>query len=142
MTVRLFPYLIMNGNAKEAIAFYEKALEAQVVFSTSFGDMPENPEFTMPEEAKGLVAHATIKVGETDMMFSDAFPGQPHQIGNQVTICVTTNDKEKAKQFFDALQEGGQVQMPLQETHFSPAYGIVTDKFGVTFQIFTEGQQQ
>jgi PhnB protein len=131
----------MDGNAKEAIQFYQKALDAQVLFSQSFGEMPENPEFPLPAEAKDLVSHATIKVGETEVMFSDNFPGTPHQSGNQVTLCLSTNDAEQARKFFDALQDGGQVGMPLQETFFSPAYGSVTDKFGVNFQIFTEGRQ-
>lgn len=141
MTVRLIPYLVMDGNAKEALQFYEKALDAQVHFVQTFGEMPENPEFPLPADAKGRVSHATIKVGETELMFSDTFPGQPHQSGTQVTICITTDDAEKARKFFDALQDGGQVGMPLQETFFSPAYGSVTDKFGVTFQIFAEGKQ-
>ncbi|MEH7351982.1 VOC family protein [Neobacillus drentensis] len=142
MAVRLIPYLVMDGNAKEAIHFYEKALGAQVLFSQSFGEMPENPDFPLPAEAKDRVSHATIRVGESELMFSDTFPGQPHQSGNQVTICITTDDAEKAKQMFEALTDGGQVTMPLQETFFSPAYGTVTDKFGVNFQVFTEGQHQ
>ncbi|MCM3567631.1 VOC family protein [Neobacillus mesonae] len=141
MTVRLIPYLVMNGNANDAIRFYEKALDAQILFKQSFGEMPENPEFPLPEEAKNLISHATIKVGETEMMFSDTFPGQHHQSGNQVTICITTDDAEKARKFFDELKEGGKVDMPLQETFFSPAYGNLTDQFGVNFQIFTEGKQ-
>ncbi|OAJ74637.1 hypothetical protein AYJ08_00535 [Brevibacillus sp. SKDU10] len=141
MTLKLIPYLVMDGNAKEAIQFYEKALHAKVLFNQTFGEMPENPEFPIPANAKGRVAHAMVKVGETDLMFSDTFPGQPHQKGNQVTICIATSKKEESTQIYEALQEGGQVNMPLQETHFSPAYGIITDKFGVTFQIYTEGKQ-
>jgi PhnB protein len=141
MTLRLSPYLVMDGNAKEAIQFYEKVLDAKVLFNQTFGEMPENPEFPLPADAKERVAHAMLKVGETDLMFSDTFPGQPHQKGNQVTICISTNDMEKSKQIYEALQQDGQVNMPLQETHFSPAYGSVTDKFGVTFQIYTEGHQ-
>jgi PhnB protein len=133
---------MMDGNAKEAIQFYEKALDAKVLFYQTFGEMPENPEFPLPAEAKDRVSHAMLKVGESDLMFSDTFPGQPHQSGSQVTICISTNDIAKSKQIFEALQQDGQVNMPLQETHFSPAYGVVTDKFGVTFQIYTEGKQQ
>ncbi|MDA5109572.1 VOC family protein [Brevibacillus thermoruber] len=142
MTLRLIPYLVMDGNAKEAIQFYEKALDAKILFYQTFGEMPENPEFPLPEEAKDRVSHAMVRVGESDLMFSDTFPGQPHQSGSQVTICISTNDKEKSKRIYEALKQGGQVNMPLQETFFSPAYGIVTDKFGVTFQINTEGKQQ
>jgi PhnB protein len=135
------PYLMMNGNAKEAIQFYEKALDGKVLFNQTFGEMSENPEFPLPEEAKELVSHAMVKVGETDLMFSDMFPGQTSQIGDQVTICISTNDIEKSKQIFESLKQDGQVKMPLQEAFFSPAYGIVTDKFGVTFQIYTEGEK-
>ncbi|MGM0920435.1 MAG: VOC family protein [Bacillota bacterium] len=141
MTLRMSPYLMMNGNAKEAIQFYEKALDGKVLFNQTFGEMPENPEFPLPEEAKELVSHAMVKVGETDLMFSDMFPGQTSQIGDQVTICISTNDIEKSKQIFASLKQDGQVKMPLQEAFFSPAYGIVTDKFGVTFQIYTEGEK-
>lgn len=136
--MKLIPYLVMNGNAKEAIQFYEQALKAQVLGIVTFGDMPENPEYPLPAEAKERVAHATLKVGEAELMFSDTFPGQPHQSGNQVTICISTNDLEQSKQVYESLQQEGQVNMPLQETSFSPAYAIVTDKYGVTFQIYTE----
>ncbi len=142
MTLRLSPYLMMDGNAKEAIDFYVKTLDAQVLFSQSFGEMPENTEFPLPEEAKKLIGHAMIKVGETDLMFSDNFPGTPFQSGNQVTICISTKDKERSQQIYEGLQQGGKVNMPMQETFFSPAYAIVVDKFGVTFQIYTEGQQK
>ncbi|MBE9914299.1 VOC family protein [Paenibacillus donghaensis] len=141
MAVKLIPYFVMKGNATEAIQFYEKTLGAKVAFKQTFGEMPENPEMPLPAEAKSLVSHATIQIGEDVIMFSDTFPGQPHQSGNQVTICISSNDKEQSSQFFQALKEGGQVEMPLQETFFSPAYAIVIDKFGVTWQIFTDSHQ-
>lgn len=140
MSKRLIPYIMMDGNAKEAIEFYEKALDAQLLFIQTFGEMPENPDFPIPAEVKERVGHATLKVGETELMFSDTFPGSPFSSGNQVSICITTDSVEQAQKMFDALQQGGQVGMPLQETHFSPAYGNVTDKFGVTFQMFTEAR--
>ncbi|KOS02533.1 MULTISPECIES: VOC family protein [Paenibacillus] len=140
MSKHLIPYITMDGNAKEAIEFYEEALDAQLLFIQTFGEMPENPDFPIPAEVKERVGHATLKVGETELMFSDTFPGSPFSSGNQVSICITTDSVEQAQKMFDALQQGGQVGMPLQETHFSPAYGNVTDKFGVTFQMFTEAR--
>ncbi|MBE0342028.1 VOC family protein [Paenibacillus sp. 28ISP30-2] len=140
MSKRLIPYITMDGNAKEAIEFYEEALDAQLLFIQTFGEMPENPDFPIPAEVKERVGHATLQVGETELMFSDTFPGSPFSSGKQVSICITTDSVEQAQKMFDALQQGGQVGMPLQETHFSPAYGNVTDKFGVTFQMFTEAR--
>lgn len=141
MAVRLIPYLVMNGNAKEAIQFYQQALHAEILSLQTFEQMPENPDFPVPAEAKDRIAHANLQIGESQLMMSDTFPGQPHQSGNQVTICISTDDTSTARQFFQALEQGGQVKLPLQETFFSQAYGEVTDTFGVTFQIFTDGKQ-
>jgi len=137
--LKCIPYLQLNGNAREAIGFYEKVFHAENLGVITFGEMPTTPDFPFPEDAKDLVSHATIKVGESEIMFSDTFPGQPAQEGNLVTICVTFDNADKARQIFEALQEGGQVEMPLMETSFSSAYGVIKDKFGVTFQIYTEG---
>ncbi|WP_411553108.1 VOC family protein [Paenibacillus lautus] len=140
MALRMNPYLVMDGNAKEAIQFYEKALDAQVVMVQTFGEMPANPDFPLPESARDRISHALLKVGETDLMFSDTFPGQPVQSSNQVQICIMTDQAEQAKRIYEALREDGQVVMPLQETFWSPAYGIVADKFGVNWNISTEAE--
>ncbi|RTE06834.1 VOC family protein [Paenibacillus whitsoniae] len=138
MSIRLTPYLVLNGNAREAVGFYEKALGAQVAMLQTFGEAPEHPDFKLPEEAKNLVNHAMIQIGEATLMFSDTFPGQPVQVGNNVTICLQTNDLDKAKQFYEALKDGGNVILPFSETFFSPGYAQLTDRFGVTFHIFAE----
>lgn len=139
--MQFIPYLQLNGNAREAIGFYEKVFHAENLGVITFGEMPASQDFPLPEDAKDLVAHGTIKVGESAIMFSDTFPGQPAQEGNLVTICITFDHADKARQVFNALQDGGKVEMPLSETSFSPAYGVIKDKFDVTFQIYTEGHQ-
>jgi PhnB protein len=139
MTLRLTPYLMMNRNAKEAIEFYEGALGAQILSMITYGELPMG----VSGELKGNVAHACAKIGESNLMFSDCIrEGQPTQSGDQLTVCISTKDVEKSKEVFEALQENGQVVHPLEETPFSPAFGVVTDKFGVTFQIVAESQQQ
>jgi PhnB protein len=138
MIQRIYPYLVMNGNGQEAVKFYESALDAKLVSLQTFGDMPANPEFPTPPEAKNLVLNAQLKVGETDLMLSDNFPGSPYQIGSNVTIALIVNTVEKAKEVFGKLEDGGKVSMPLQETFWSPAYGNVTDKFGINWQLSTE----
>lgn len=137
MTVQLNSFLMMNGNAKEAIDFYKESLNAKLLFSQTFGDAPEDPKSPLPENLKDLVSHAIIKIGETNIMIADMFPSMTYRNGNNVNICITTNEMEKSHIFYKLLKEEGQVVMPLQQVHFSPAYAIVTDKFGVTFQIFT-----
>ncbi|OLO26163.1 hypothetical protein BTA37_28505 [Priestia megaterium] len=138
MFLGIYPYLVMNGNGQEAVKFYEKALDAKVIGVQTFGEMPGNPEFPTPIEAIDRVMNAHLKVGDNDLMLSDTFPGQPYQIGSQVTVAITIDSVEKSKEVFEKLKEGGQVGMPLQETFWSPSYGQVTDKFGVTWQISTQ----
>lgn len=137
MAVRMNPYLVMDGNAKEAIAFYETALAGKIIAVQTYEEMAP-PDHPMPDDAKDRIAHALMKVGETDLMFSDTFPGTPYQTGNHVQIAITTNHADRSKQIFDALAEDGRVSMPLQETSWSPAFGQVTDKFAVAWSITTE----
>src|SRR5690606_7250074 len=133
--MRLIPYLMMNGDAKDAIEYSEQVLGAKVAFKQTFGDVPDNPAMPTMQELKDRVMHAMVKIGDSDLMFSDTFPDQPTKSGDQVTICVAVDDAEQAKQMFEDLKQEGQEVMPMQETFFSPAYGIVTDTFGVPFPV-------
>lgn len=99
--------------------------------------MPEMPN-TFSNDAKNLVAHAKLRVGETELMLSDAPSGSSIPQGKQVTICISSNNVGQSKRFFEALRQDGQVNMPFEVAPFSPGFGDVTDKFGVTFQIYTE----
>jgi len=139
MSTSLIPFLEMNGNANEAIDFYVKALDAKVVYTLRFGDSPGNQE--LPPEKRDLVSFAVLKIGESELHLTDNVTGSSYQKGTQVTIVVQTNDKTKATQYFEALKHDGQVNDPMQASFFSPAYGNVTDKFGVTFRILTKGRQ-
>ncbi len=137
MTVKLTPYITLEGRAKEAITFYKQVIGAEVLSMITYGEIPDMPN-TFTDDLKSLVAHAKLKVGETELMLSDAPGGSPLENGKRVTICITTNDVEKSKRIYDALRQGGQVNIPFKEEPFSPGFGDVTDKFGVTFQIYTE----
>lgn len=135
MDLAIFPYIVTNGNGREAIKFYEDAIDAKVLSLQTFGEMPENPEIPIPSEAKDRILNAQLKIGNTNLMLSDTFPGSAYKLGNQVEIAITMNDIEKSKEIYNKLQESGQVLIPLQETFWSPSYGSVTDKFGVSWQI-------
>ena len=137
MTVKLTPYITLEGRAKEAIQFYEETLGAEIISIFTYGEMLDMPN-TFTEELKSLVAHAKLKVGETKLMLSDAPGNSTIENGKRVTICITTNEVEKSKRIYEALRQDGQVNMPFKEEPFSPGFGDVTDKFGVTFQIYTE----
>lgn len=137
MTLKLTPYITLEGRVKEAIAFYEQAIGAEILSIATYGEMPDMPN-TFTDELSSLIAHAKLKVGETELMFSDSPGGSPIENGKRVTICITTNDVEQSRRIYEALRQDGQVNMPFKEEPFSPGFGDVTDKFGVTFQIYTE----
>ncbi|MDQ0060227.1 VOC family protein [Paenibacillus harenae] len=133
--LKAIPFIMLDGKAAEAIRFYEEALGATVVFKQTFGESPGGENFSSEEQER--LAHSVLRIGDTQLFTADIGSDFPYKEGNQVNICLTTADVNQSRQFFQALQQGGQVNIPLGEVHFSPAYGVVTDHFGVTFQIFT-----
>nr|WP_150960450.1 VOC family protein [Aneurinibacillus sp. XH2] len=139
MNVKFTPFIMLDGHANEAIRFYEQALGAQVVFEQTFGEIPEEGNTSpMAEELKKRIAHSVLIVGGSELFVSDSEPNQQLERGDQVNICLTVKDVSDAERIYDALRSEGKVLSPLQPLYFSPAYGMVTDRFGVTFQIFTD----
>ncbi|UKS27146.1 VOC family protein [Paenibacillus sp. HWE-109] len=138
MSMQITTYIMLDGTAKEAIAFYQKALGAKLLFMQTAGEGPQNPDKPMSEAEKEPVAHAVLKVDGGELMVADSLPDQPPQQGNQVSVCLTLDEAAQAREIFEALKENGHVEIPLGEMYFSPAFGLVVDKFGVTFQIFTK----
>ncbi|HEY5587160.1 MAG TPA: VOC family protein [Ruminiclostridium sp.] len=138
MSLKLIPFIqIMDGRAKEAIKYYQEALNAKVVFMQTIGAGPKEEVSKFKEDQLGLIAHSVLKIGESEIMISDIIPGVPFQKGNQISICITSDDISISKQFYEKLKENGKIIIELGQIYFSPAYGIVIDKFGITFQIFT-----
>ncbi|USB33199.1 VOC family protein [Paenibacillus sp. YPG26] len=138
MSLKFTPFIMLDGHANEAIGFYEKALGAQVVFKQTYGESPEAGGTPLSEEAKNRIAHSVLVVGDSELYVSDFEPGQHFERGDQVNICITVKEEAEAERIYEALRADGKVLLPLQPIYFSPAYGMVTDRFGVTFQVFTE----
>jgi PhnB protein len=130
------PYLFFDGRCEEAVAFYKRALGAKVEMLMRFKDSPE-PEHN-PPGAADKVMHASLKVGDTTIMASDGrCQGQPSFQGFALSLPVA--DEAEAERVFHALAEGGQVQMPLAKTFFSPKFGMVADRFGVSWMVLVPG---
>ncbi|WP_152396092.1 VOC family protein [Paenibacillus guangzhouensis] len=132
--MNIAPYINLDGQCADAVAFYEKALQAKVKGIMRFGDMP-NEDHPIPEDAKNRVMHAAIEIDGNTIMFSDTFPGQPFSYGDQLSIAIVSNDIERLKSIYHALADGGQVIMELQKTFWSPLYAMVKDKFGIQWQL-------
>lgn len=134
------PYLFFDGRCEEALAFYRTALGAEVTALLRFKDSPEPPQpgMVLPD-AEDKVMHASFRLGDTTVMASDGnCRGQPSFQGFSLTLSVS--DPEEAKRLFVGLAEGGQVQMPLSETFFSPSFGMVADRFGVSWMVIVAAE--
>jgi len=133
--MQIEPYLFFEGRCEEALAFYRRALGAEV---TSLMRNRESPEphqpGALPPGSEDKVLHAVVRIGDTTLMVSDGrCSGKPVFQGFALTI--TAPDMAGADRMFAALAEGGQVQMPLTKTFFSPRFGMVTDRFGLLWMI-------
>ncbi len=125
------PYLNFGGNAKEALAFYEKALGGKVTFSQTFGESPGSEK--MPAEYRDKLMHANFKAGDLKFMASDGPPGFESKSGINVTLSLHSDSVQELEKAFNGLAEGGTVLMPLQETFWAERFGMHTDKFGISW---------
>jgi PhnB protein len=129
------PYLFFDGRCEEAIEFYKQRLGAEVTMLMRFKENPEPPPpGTMPPGSEDKVMHANLRFGDTQVMASDGrCSGQPSFQGFALSIPAAS--VAEAERLFSALAEGGQVQMPLATTFWSPRFGMVTDRFGVPWMV-------
>jgi PhnB protein len=129
------PYLFFNGRCEEAIEFYRRALGAKVDMLMRYKESPDPPPPGMvPPGSENKVMHASLRVGETTVMASDG--SCSGELGfRSFSLSISAAAPAEAERLFAALTDGGQVQMPLTKTFFSPCFGMVTDRFGVGWMI-------
>ena len=137
--MQIQPYLFFEGRCDEAVAFYREALGAEVTRLVRYRDMPDPQPGSVPLGGEDKVMHAALQIGEASILMSDGFcRGQPSFQG--FSVALTVPEAETARRWFDALAQGGQVRMPLGPTFFSPAFGMVADRFGVGWMVVSQGQ--
>jgi len=126
------PYLNFDGRCDEALEFYKKALGAKVGMLMRFKDAPEKSMITPGSENK--VMHSQVQVGDTTVLMSDGrCTGEANFHG--IALALSVDSEAEADKIFAGLADGGQVQMPLGKTFFSPRFGMLSDKFGVRWMI-------
>ncbi|MFZ1429408.1 MAG: VOC family protein [Geminicoccaceae bacterium] len=135
--MQITPYLFFDGRCEEAIEFYRETLDAEVTMLLRFKDNPEPPtESPASPESAEKVMHGSLRIGETEIYLSDGCcTGQPSFQG--FALSIARSDTEQAARTFAALADGGQVRMPMAKTFFSPAFGMVADRFGVPWMVIT-----
>ena len=133
-------YLMFEGRCEEALDFYRSALGAKVGTLMRYKDNPEPAagqgcaDGSGPGPTPEMVMHAEFTVGETTLMASDGM-GSGKASFQGISLALSPTNEADAKRYFDALADGGKVQMPLTRTFFSQAFGMVADRFGVPWMV-------
>jgi PhnB protein len=129
------PYLFFRGRCEEAINFYKSALGAEVLMMMRFKDNPDKPgPDKVPAEFNDRIMHASLRIAGSEIMMSDGMKSGPLDF-QCMTLSVSVPTEAEADRVFHALAKDGTVQMPLGKAFFSPRFGSVADKFGVSWMI-------
>lgn len=132
------PYLFFGGRCEEALDFYHKALGAEVEMIMRFDESPDpTPPGLLKPGFEKKIMHACFRVRGIPLMASDGCDDVSKFDGFRLALSVAT--EADAKRSFDALADGGSVQMPLTKTFWSPCYGMVTDRFGLGWMVMVPG---
>lgn len=136
--MKIQPYLFFDGRCEEALNFYRDILGAEITMLMRF---KESPEPTMaPPGSEEKIMHAEFRIGESVLMGSDGnCTGKPNFSG--FSLSIEAADTDQAERLFKALAEGGQVQMPMSETFFSPRFGMVADRYGLGWMVIAAQPQ-
>lgn len=121
-------YLFFDGNAREAMTFYKDCLggDLQVM---SYADAPGNH----PPEAKDRVMHACLSNGSHILMASDMPPGATFKQGENFSISLSCDSQQEVDKLFGALGKNGKVTMALHDAFWGAYFGMLTDRFGVSW---------
>jgi len=128
------PFLFFDGCCEEAVNFYRKAIGAEIIFLMRYKDSPE-PD-TVPAGFAEKIMYARLQVEDSAFMVTDDCTGHPTFQGFALALAVV--DAPAAERLLSVLSEGGQVQMTLAKTFWSPLFGMVVDRFGVSWMIMVK----
>ena len=130
--MKLGVHLNFSGNAGEAFAFYEQVFGRKIQIKMTYADAPGGSP--IPGDWSTKVMHVSLPLGEQMLLGCDAPPGRSTPMGG-FQVSVTLDDSAEVTRIYNALQEGGSVQMPLGPTFWSALFGMCTDKFGVAWMV-------
>lgn len=131
--VHLNPYLNFNGNAEEALNYYAKTLGGQMAFKMTWGESPMSKE--MPAELHDKLLHGSVCLGNGALIMGCDVPPARYEKAKGGCTSIGVDTVEEAKRIYDALVEGGNVDMPFGPTFFSEGFGMLRDRFGTPWMV-------
>ena len=132
--MKLTPYIHFAGNAEEALNFYKNAMNGEIVQLGRYGESPMPTD----EDYKNKVLHARLLIGDNLLMVSDVFKGQEISTKGNIQLSIEMDDVSQMEEVFIKMSEGGKVTMALQDTFWGARFGMLIDKFGVSWMFNCE----
>jgi PhnB protein len=134
------PYLTFGGRCQEAVEFYRDALGAEVQMLVRFKESPDTPPPGMvPDNWGDKIMHVSLKIGDAVLMASDGCASSEKNFQG-FSLSLTAANEAEADRKFAALSNGGQVTMPLGKTFFSPRFGMLVDRFGISWMVIVPAE--
>ena len=130
--MQINPYLFYNSNCEAAFKFYEKELGGKIEMLLRNEEGP--PEMQTAPERKKMIMHARMSIDGQVLMASDAPPDHFHK-PQGFAVSITVKDPAEAERKFNALCEGGSVNMAFSKTFFSRGFGMCLDQFGIPWMV-------
>ncbi len=127
--------LSFNGNCIESIKFYTKVFNIAMPEITTYGSFSSEPDWELPEDAKNLIMYANINVFGINLMFSDNLDGLEGNCNKNIGLVIVGENADEIRRLYNSLKENGTVNDELGKTGWSELYGLVTDKFGIQWQL-------
>jgi len=124
------PYLIFDGNCREAMNFYKQCIGGELT-TVTFGEGEPNAR----PEAKDRLMHARLERGATLLMASDNMPGMPFTQGNNVFLSIACDSVDEVRKVFTSLNAGGTSIMAPADTFWNAHFAMFTDKFGMNWML-------
>lgn len=136
--MQLITYVTFAGNCEDAINFYKEALNGEILQISRMGEGP----MEVPENVKGKIMHARLKVGENVLYMSDTFDPASIVQGNNISLSLQPETIAQTEDLFTTLSVGGTIKMPLQDTFWGARFGMLIDKFGIHWMLNCELQKE
>jgi PhnB protein len=128
-------YLHFSGKTREAFEFYRSVFGGEFGMVMTYGQLPEGvPSHGEPDDR---IMHISLPIARGSVLMGSDAPEAfgPLVRGNSYHIMLGADTLEEGQRLFDALSAGGQVMMPFSPAFWGSTFGMLTDKYGVSWMI-------
>ncbi|MBO6881373.1 MULTISPECIES: VOC family protein [Winogradskyella] len=129
--MKVQPYLAFKGDCKNALEHYQSILGGNIVNEQTYNDV----EADIPGSYRNKLQHAELKGDGFHIMAYDASPDTPLTNGTNINMSIDAESKDKAKDIFNKLSQGGTIHTPFQEMSWDACYGRCSDKYNVSWMV-------